>query len=53
MLLNMTLLIVTHFVIPVGFRIWLRQAQFDSKFNWSIDLLIVLLYSLFIFLNGR
>jgi hypothetical protein len=53
MLLNMALLIVTHLVIPVGFLIWLWQAQFDRKFNWLINLLIVLLYSLFIFLNGR
>jgi hypothetical protein len=53
MLLNIALLIVTHLVIPLGFLIWLWQAQFESKFNWLINLLMVLLSSLFIFLNGR
>ena len=53
MLLNIALLIVTHFVIPIGFLIWLGQAQFESKFNWLNNLLMVLLSSLFIFLNGR
>ena len=53
MLLNIALLIVTHLVIPLGLLIWLWQAQFESKFNWLSNLLIVLLYSLFMFLNGR
>ena len=53
MLLNIAQLIVTHLVIPVGLLIWLWQAKFDSKFNWSINLLMVLVYFIFIFLNGR
>jgi uncharacterized membrane protein YjjP (DUF1212 family) len=53
MLLNIALLIVTHLVIPIGFLIWLLQAQFESKFNWLTNFLMVLLSSLFIFLNGR
>jgi hypothetical protein len=53
MLLNIAQLVVTHLVIPIGFLIWLWQAQFESKFNWPSNLLIVLLSSLFMFLNGR
>ena len=53
MLFAIVSLIVTLLVIPTALMIWLWQAQFSSKFNWLLNLLMVLVYFLFIFLNGR
>jgi Peptidase family M23 len=53
MLFAIVSLFVTLLVIPTALMIWLWQAQFSSKFNWLLNLLMVLIYFLFIFLNGR
>ena len=53
MLFVIVSLIVTLLVIPAALIIWLLQAQFSSKFNWLLNLLMVLVYYLFIFLSGR
>jgi Peptidase family M23 len=53
MLFAIVSLILTLLVIPTALMIWLWQAQFSSKFNWLLNLLMVLVYLLFIFLSGR
>jgi hypothetical protein len=53
MLFNITLLIVTHLVIPIIFVIALWRSRFLSKLNWLITLLTITAYSIHIFLTGR
>jgi Peptidase family M23 len=48
MLFVIASLIVTLLVIPAALMIWLWQAQFSSKFNWLLNLLMVLVYYLFL-----
>jgi Peptidase family M23 len=53
MLFEITLLIVTHLVVPAVFLISLWRSKFPSKLNWSIALLTLTAYSIHIFLIGR
>jgi Peptidase family M23 len=47
------LLILTHLILPLVFLLWLWRGKEPSKLDWLVKLLLVMLYSLHIFLSGR
>jgi hypothetical protein len=53
MILAFATVIITHLVIPVVFLVWLWRGVGKNRLEWLLNVLIVLFYSIHIFLSGR
>lgn len=46
------LLIITHFVVPATFLVWLWKRRYQSKFDWLVMMLLVGSYTYYLFFTG-